>query len=359
VEATLAGWRGESLEDWVLADRPEPVEPGWREALEAALEVEAKAWVVLDEVGGVVAPPVDGIEEAALEPVALDEGVRRLASLRARWDGLLGHLALLVRMTGLWREAGFASFAHYVRDRLGLGLRSVEQRIALERRLWSLPRLRAALDGDRVSAEQARLLARVADEETEAGWIERAEGRTCIALRREVEAQEAARDEAAGAAQTCAPALVRLEAPLRAARALAEALQAARRHERAATGRWLDPSACLERVARHFLAAWAHLPRPGNTPQRRALRRDRHHCQVPGCSRAAAHAHHVRFRSHGGADAEENLVGLCAAHHLVAVHGGWLRVRGVAPDRLTWELVETGGPPGEAGERVAVAVAAA
>jgi hypothetical protein len=99
-------------------------------------------------------------------------------------------------------------------------------------------------------------------------------------------------------------------------------------------------------VARHFVAAWAHLPGPRSTPQHRALLRDRHRCQVPACSRAATHAHHVRFRSHGGGDAAANLVGLCAANHLAGVHRGWLRVRGVAPDRLAWEVVETGGSPG-------------
>ncbi|TMA84015.1 MAG: hypothetical protein E6J63_23670 [Deltaproteobacteria bacterium] len=28
----------------------------------------------------------------------------------------------------------------------------------------------------------------------------------------------------------------------------------------------------------------------------------------------------------------------CAAHHLHGVHKGWIRVRGVAPARLVWEL---------------------
>ncbi len=32
------------------------------------------------------------------------------------------------------------------------------------------------------------------------------------------------------------------------------------------------------------------------------------------------------------------MVGLCAAHHLHGVHRGWVRVRGQAPEGLTWEL---------------------
>jgi hypothetical protein len=71
-----------------------------------------------------------------------------------------------------------------------------------------------------------------------------------------------------------------------------------------------------------------------------AALRDRWLCQVPGCSRAAAHAHHIRYRAHGGDDSPENLVALCAAHHLHGVHVGWIRVSGRAPDHLVWELGE-------------------
>lgn len=51
------------------------------------------------------------------------------------------------------------------------------------------------------------------------------------------------------------------------------------------------------------------------------------------------HAHHVWFRSRGGGDDEWNLVGICLVHHLRGVHMGWLRVSGVAPDGLVWELL--------------------
>ncbi|TMC00113.1 MAG: HNH endonuclease [Chloroflexi bacterium] len=38
--------------------------------------------------------------------------------------------------------------------------------------------------------------------------------------------------------------------------------------------------------------------------------------------------------SAGGGYDLENLVSLCAAHHLHSVHMGFIRVRGKAPDRL-------------------------
>jgi hypothetical protein len=75
------------------------------------------------------------------------------------------------------------------------------------------------------------------------------------------------------------------------------------------------------------------------------MTRDGGRCQVPGCSRAAAHAHHVLFRSLGGNDEATNLVGLCAAHHLHGVHLGWVRVHGKAPEGLTWQLGVRAGVP--------------
>jgi hypothetical protein len=122
------------------------------------------------------------------------------------------------------------------------------------------------------------------------------------------------------------------------ARLLAAAFQAVERVE----GRRLSDSACLERVAAHFVETWGGLPAGRRTPQRDALQRDGHLCQVPGCSRGAVHAHHIVYRSRGGSDAPENLVSLCAAHHLHGVHRGWVRVWGTAPDRLQWELGEVG-----------------
>jgi hypothetical protein len=40
------------------------------------------------------------------------------------------------------------------------------------------------------------------------------------------------------------------------------------------------------------------------------------------------------------------MASLCAAHHLHGVHQGWVRVRGRAPEGLTWEQgVRPGGTP--------------
>ncbi len=367
VAATLARWRGVSLEDRAgggrtsaemkvtTAGAEEAVEaaasagaPGWQAELEAWLEAEHERWAFLERVEPVAAPTL----ELEVHPARLDSALRELAALRERWGSLLGHLALLVRMLGLWRDMRFVSFSHYCKERLGLSVRSVEQRVALERRMYSLPALRAALAEGRLDAERARLVAGIADRETEAAWIARAEGSTAVALRREVEAEEAAEPvRRAEAAQVCAPGgspasppvELRLRVPVRVAALLASALRVAQRAPRP-DGRvgWRSDSECLALVAGHFLTTWAGLPRPRTTPQRRALARDGHRCQVPGCSRAAVHAHHVLYRSHGGGHQGENLTSLCAAHHLHGVHRGFVRVRGLAPDQLVWELGERG-----------------
>jgi hypothetical protein len=132
----------------------------------------------------------------------------------------------------------------------------------------------------------------------------------------------------------CARGELDLRVPRRVHRLLCAAFAAAR----AAEGRWLGPGACLERIAEHFIETWRPALAEKSTPHRRVLARDGGFCQVPGCSRPAAHAHHVVYRSRGGGDEEANLVSMCAAHHLHGVHAGYIRVRGGAPEGLLWEL---------------------
>jgi hypothetical protein len=307
-----------------------PAEPEmhWLDALKVQLEVETDRWAVLGPVEPV--PATEGTLEEEAEPWRLDAELRRLVAMRARWDELVGHLARLMQGLSLWRHIGFATFGQYCEERLGMAQRTVEQRAWLERRLECLPALRQAMREGRVSYEKARVVARHADEGSEEAWIEVAERSTCIALQREA--------EVGADAQMSARGDLSLRLPRRVARLLEEAFEAARR----VAGRWLAPGECLLRVSEHFVETWGPALKGRATPQRRAVERDAGFCQVPGCSRAAAHAHHLRFRSAGGSDDAENLVALCAAHHLHGVHRGWVRVRGRAPDRLVWELGEAG-----------------
>ncbi len=318
------------------ASAGEPVGPSL-EALKEGLEAEMQEWLWLDEChaaeptergtgGAVEAPLRDSAEEPFVDVLRLDEDLRRIAAMRDRWDELLGHLAMLLQRTWLWRDMMFARFSSYCAERLGMAERTVAQRAALERRLYSLPKLREALRARRVSYEKARLIASVADEASLEGWIAEAERSTCVALRRRIEARE----EAQMSAQR--------RFALRVPRSVGILLAAAFRAVREAEGRWLKPGECLVRVAAHFIETWEGAVPKRRSRSNRALSRDGGFCQVPGCSCAAAHAHHIDFRSAGGSDEEWNRTPMCIPHHLRGVHAGYIRVSGRAPDALTWEL---------------------
>ena len=207
-----------------------------------------------------------------------------------------------------------------------MGERTVQQRVSLERKLYDLPSLRQAMHEGRVSYEKARLIARHASDTNVDSLIDRAGQVTCIELRRELEAKEEV--------QMCAQGKVKLVAPRRILALLSLAFRAARKD----AGRWLPPGECLRRIAAHFVEVWKPILAEQNTLQKQVLARDRGFCQVPGCSRAAEHAHHIDYRSAGGADEEGNLIGLCAVHHLRGVHMGYIRVSGKAPHGLRWQL---------------------
>jgi hypothetical protein len=81
----------------------------------------------------------------------------------------------------------------------------------------------------------------------------------------------------------------------------------------------------------------------------KVLERDGYRCQVPGCSnRRNIHAHHLKFRSHGGCDGHHNLLSLCAQHHLWILHIlHGLKIEGAAPDDLTFTFGPVSSPEGQ------------
>jgi len=234
---------------------------------------------------------------------------------------------MLLRMTGAWRAMKFVSLGHYSAERLGMAERTLEQRIWLARRCYFLPGLREALREGRLGYEAARAVAGIATERTIDAWIERAAKLTVVELRREIQGAEET--------QMCA----RWELTIRMPRRIAELLVLVIRAARAACpGRNLRQGDCLAIASAHFITTWGPSVTAKETPHRRVIARDGGCCQVPGCSRAAVHAHHIDFRSHGGSDAPENLVSACLVHHLRCLHQGRLRVTGTAPLALAWEL---------------------
>ncbi len=158
--------------------------------------------------------------------------------MRRGWDELLGHLCLLLVNTGLWRDMQFADLGHYARERLGMSERAVEQRAWLERRMWELPPIRRAMQEGRLGYEQARLVARCESIDFVEAWIAIAESKTCIELKRLVDADA---DK-----QMCARREFRLRLP-EDVRALFSACCRVTR-----TG----ASRTLVLIAEHFIATW-------------------------------------------------------------------------------------------------------
>jgi len=292
------------------------------QSLKELLEEESRQWAGLATVEPLEAQQFSG----EIDPWRIDAELKGLVAKRARWDEVFGHVAMVFKSSRAWEPLGFASFGHYCEERLGMAERTVAQRVALERSLDRIPLLRRALRAKRISYEKARIIARHTEGEEVQGWIEKAETMTCVALRRAMQDK----DEA----QMCARGTFTVWMPV----SVAEIVKAAFRAARAAARRWLGAGECLVTLAEHFVDTWRKQLKQANTLQRRIRARDRHFCQVPGCSRAAVHAHHIKPRSQGGSDDPENLISLCAAHHLYGIHGGRMRVTGTAPDKLVWEF---------------------
>jgi hypothetical protein len=118
----------------------------------------------------------------------LDGMVRDLSRSLARHEFELSQLILRFYRADGWRRLGYASEAHYARERLGLSRSSLVARRALALRLEKLPRVAQALRAGQIGVEAAVQVVRVATPSTEAAWVERARKRTIKHLREEVAA---------------------------------------------------------------------------------------------------------------------------------------------------------------------------
>jgi hypothetical protein len=69
--------------------------------------------------------------------------------------------------------------------------------------------------------------------------------------------------------------------------------------------------------------------------------RDRYRCTSPVCAERGVTPHHLRFRSAGGDDSDENVASLCVWCHLEGIHGGRLKAAPPA-SAVHWEIGRTG-----------------
>ena len=121
-------------------------------------------------------------ESIELLDAQLASMTRQEAGARLR----LGQVLEVMQRKACCCELGFSSLSAYALERAERSARWVEVACCLARRLEGLPSLRGALATGRLSWSKAELLARLAQPENEAHWLELAERQTLRELRREV-----------------------------------------------------------------------------------------------------------------------------------------------------------------------------
>lgn len=100
-------------------------------------------------------------------------------------DWVLGRVLLEVELREIWRDAGFTSLVNYFEVRVGWDPHTTMERRRTALRLQTLPLTSQALKEGRIRWAAAREITRKATQETEAEWIEFAQGKSTheVALR--------------------------------------------------------------------------------------------------------------------------------------------------------------------------------
>jgi HNH endonuclease len=107
--------------------------------------------------------------------------------------------------------------------------------------------------------------------------------------------------------------------------------------------RWLGRGiSWLRFLCSSMWQAWRHLLH-ADVAYGRVYIRDRYRCTSPVCTRQDVTPHHLRFRSAGGSDDDDNVASVCTWCHLLGVHGGRIRAEGPA-GHIHWELGAPGSP---------------
>ncbi len=304
---------------------------------------------------------------------ALDARLRHYSAELASRDLFFGRIARRFLALHGWQTLGFASEAHYARERLGMSRASLRSKISLARRTEHLPLIIDALQRGHIGFEAAHLISRIATPTTERAWLTRATRRTFKHLREEVQAVELT-TRFTPQTDTSPPTAAHVEQVQSVERAILTgellrrvistdnadtAVQISAAPNRKVTLRIRAPGDLLlhyrqlERLHRHefpgesfiaflctvFWQTW--VPHLGHSDKwEQVYRRDRYRCTSPVCHQRNITLHHVKYRAHGGTDADENLTTPCAFCHLEGEHGGRLQI--LPPgNNPTWLLGRT------------------
>ena len=107
----------------------------------------------------------DGAEPMPTDPLELDERARALAAERLGFDLEFGPLLARLQRHRVWWEFRCGSWDEYVTEWLGLSVRTVRQKLWLERRMIELPEIRAALRSWKLTYTKALFVAKDATPE--------------------------------------------------------------------------------------------------------------------------------------------------------------------------------------------------
>jgi hypothetical protein len=284
-------------------------------------------------------------------PEAIDGQLRGLAHELAVREVAFGRGLDAFFSADGWRRLCYASPKQYAHERLGMCLSSVKAKRHLVKRLGQLRVLADALERGRLGYEAARLVAEVATRATVEAWVTRAAERTLHHLREEIDAAELlarwsenatvlppsdaevrrvedleravvtgrmSAPPALPAPPTAPPAHVTLHLRVHASTARDfrhwEAIYL--RHR----GTALRNTTFLRFACELFIDTWR--PRRAEVDYAHIYERDRYRCQSPCCGRRDVTPHHLRFRSYGGDDSDDNVTSLCTWCHLEGIHGG-------------------------------------
>jgi hypothetical protein len=311
------------------------------------------AWLDWSAVAAVL--PIDVAEashdDASADPERLDARLRAVVRSMRSIDWQMGRLLRLFFDLRLHTVVGFPSQSRYVRERLGISSRKARMLVALERQTWRVPALLDPYRRGDVSVLQALTLAPVLDAAVATAWLERARILTLRRLNDEVGWALDVRDAAMRWEPVAPPPLDstlpwaprQMRAPgsweecdaevtfVGPASVVALFRNTIAAFTRPGTREWQG----LARLLDHARQEWESQPRHRDP----IFARDGWRCAIPACSaRRSLHDHHVHFRSHGGTNAQDNRVAVCAAHHLYGIHRGTVRATGRAPDAIHWQL---------------------
>jgi hypothetical protein len=320
---------------------------------------------------------------------ALDARIRHYSAELASRDLFFGRMAQCFLALRGWQALGFATEAHYARERLGMSRASLCSKVSLARRSQGLDHVIDALQQGRIGFEAAQLVARIATPDTERAWVDRATRRTFKHLREEVQAVEmttrftpqtdrsppteahiqqmqalerailsgellrsitrhalpknpadettavqisGSPDDETTAVQISgspgAKVTLRMRVP-------GDLLLHYRQLERAHRNKLPDTS-FVQFLCTTFWQTW--VPMLGVSDKWETIyRRDRYRCTSPVCHQRNVTLHHVQYRASGGTDHPNNLTCPCAFCHLQGEHGGRLKILPPGSDP-TWLL---------------------